>query len=81
MNRDFKGSDSDILSFVSAWETNVTDSRQIPAPVLTQVLVDNRYEVRRWCQRLVCTEAQLRAAVAKVGDSPSAVRAAIIDQR
>lgn len=66
---------------VSAWDTNATDSVQVPDPVLTQVLVNNRYEVRRRCQRLVCTEAQLCTAVAKVGDSPSVVRAEIADQR
>ena len=50
------------------------NNEAIPAPMLTQVRVDHPYEVRRWCQRLVCTEAQLRAAVAKVGTEPDAVR-------
>ena len=44
----------------------------IPDPTLTRVLVDNPYEVRRWCQRLVCTEKQLREVVAEVGSSPDA---------
>ena len=35
---------------------------------------DNPYEVRRWCQRFICTEKQLREAVAKVGDQPDAVK-------
>jgi len=35
---------------------------------------DNPYEVRRWCQRFICTEKQLREAVAKVGDKPDAVK-------
>ena len=46
----------------------------IPTPNVERIEVDNAYEVRRWCQRLVCTEAQLRAAVAKVGADPAAVR-------
>ncbi|MCY1003925.1 DUF3606 domain-containing protein [Myxococcus sp. MISCRS1] len=32
------------------------------------------YEVRDWCASLGCTEAQLRAAVAAVGNSAKAVR-------
>jgi hypothetical protein len=35
--------------------------------------VGNPYDVRRWCQRFVCTEAMLRAAVGKVGADPGAV--------
>jgi hypothetical protein len=53
----------------------------IPEPTLTRVIVDNPYEVRRWCQRLVCTERQLREAVARVGDSAEAVRAEIQRRR
>lgn len=53
----------------------------IPDPTLTRVLVDNPYEVRRWCQRLVCTEKQLREVVAEVGSSPDAVRAEIERRR
>jgi len=34
----------------------------IPTPNVDRIEVDNAYEVRRWCQRLGCTEAQLRAA-------------------
>ena len=49
----------------------------IPAATLTSVELESPYEVRRWCQRLVCTEAQLRAAVAKVGKDPAKVRAAL----
>ena len=49
----------------------------IPHPTLTRVIIDNPYEVRRWCQRLVCTESQLRAAVRRVGDAADAVRAEI----
>ena len=47
----------------------------IPKPTLTRVRVDDPYEVRRWCQRFVCTERQLRDAVARVGDDPEAVNA------
>ena len=50
------------------------NNEAIPAPTLSRVLVDNPYEVRRWCQRLICTEAQLRAAVSTVGACPEAVR-------
>ena len=52
-----------------------SSNASIPAANVHRVDVDNAYEVRRWCQRLVCTESQLRAAVAKVGDDPGAVRA------
>jgi hypothetical protein len=38
-----------------------------------QINVDDVYEVRRWCQRFVCTEATLRQAVAKVGNDPRKV--------
>ena len=50
------------------------NNERIPKPTLTRVLIDNPYEVRRWCQRFVCTEAQLRNVVARVGDDPEAVR-------
>jgi hypothetical protein len=46
----------------------------IPAPELSRVLVDNPYEVRRWCQRFICTEGDLKQAVASVGTDPAAVR-------
>ena len=52
-----------------------SNNATIPTPNVDRIEVDNAYEVRRWCQRLVCTEAQLRAAVAKVGTDPAAVRA------
>jgi len=52
-----------------------SNNASIPTPNVDRIEVHNAYEVRRWCQRLVCTEAQLRAAVAKVGDDPAAVRA------
>jgi len=43
-------------------------------PDVTRVNVDDPYEVRRWCQRFVCTEASLRVAVAEVGTNPDRVR-------
>ena len=52
-----------------------SNNASIPTPNVDRIEVDNAYEVRRWCQRLVCTEAQLRAAVAKVGVDQAAVRA------
>jgi len=51
-----------------------SNDMSVPSPNVQRIEVDNAYEVRRWCQRLVCTEAQLRAAVAKVGHDPAAVR-------
>ena len=51
------------------------NNEAIAAPTLSRVLIDNPYEVRRWCQRLICTEAQLRMAVSTVGAEPDAVRA------
>ena len=59
--------------------TNPRDraDQAIPAATLTSVELESPYEVRRWCQRFVCTEAQLRAAVAKVGKDPVKVRAAL----
>ncbi|HVO88710.1 MAG TPA: DUF3606 domain-containing protein [Casimicrobiaceae bacterium] len=41
----------------------------------TVVNIDDPFEVRRWCQRFICTEAQLRAAVLSVGPQPDRVRA------
>ena len=56
-------------------EATMNDNNaRIPEPTLTRVLLDNPYELRRWCQRFVCTEQQLRDAVAKVGDGPDDVR-------
>lgn len=40
----------------------------------TVVDVQSPFEVRRWCQRLVCTETMLRSAVHAVGNDPDAVR-------
>ena len=54
------------------------DPEIIPPAAFTEIALDNRYEVRRWCQRFICTEAQLRAAVAKVGNDPLAVKAALL---
>jgi hypothetical protein len=53
----------------------VPDHDRIPPADLTRVAVENPYEIRRWCQRFVCTETQLRRAVQKVGNDPGAVRA------
>jgi hypothetical protein len=45
-----------------------------PEPDLSTVNIDDAFEVRRWCQRFVCTESQLRAAVAQAGPDPAKVR-------
>ena len=58
-----------------------SNNASIPTPNVDRIAVDNAYEVRRWCQRLVCTEVQLRAAVAKVGDDPAAVRTELLRPR
>jgi hypothetical protein len=39
-----------------------------------RINVNDPFEVRRWCQRFVCTEAALRAAVIAVGTNPAKVR-------
>ena len=40
---------------------------------MREVDVNDPYAVRWWCQRLVCTESMLRAAVGKVGARSSDV--------
>ena len=47
----------------------------------TAVNLDDQYEVRRWCQRLICTEAQLRAAVCAAGTDPGQVRTYLHNRR
>ncbi|HEX7440804.1 MAG TPA: DUF3606 domain-containing protein [Caldimonas sp.] len=39
------------------------------------IALSQPHEVRDWCKSLGCTEAQLRAAVAAVGNSAAKVRA------
>jgi len=31
------------------------DQEIIPPAAFTEIALDNRYEVRRWCQRFICT--------------------------
>lgn len=38
------------------------------------IALDEEHEIRSWCQSLGCTEAQLRKAVAAVGNSAERVR-------
>jgi len=57
------------------------DRDRIPPADHTRIAVENAYEVRRWCQRFVCTETQLRRAVEKVGNDPEAVRDEVRRQR
>jgi hypothetical protein len=40
-----------------------------------RISLEEDYEVRDWTRSLGCTEEELRAAVAAVGDSAEAVRA------
>ena len=42
-----------------------------------RVDVHDAYEVRRWCQRFLCTESMLRRAVEAAGTGPSQVEAAL----
>jgi hypothetical protein len=39
-----------------------------------RINLDDPFDVRRWCQRFVCTEAALRTAVQAVGPDPLKVR-------
>ena len=43
----------------------------------TVIRIGEPYEIRRWCQRLVCTEETLREALARAGTDPSRVRTVI----
>ena len=60
------------------WGTDQEHEGDIPSPDMSRVAVDDPYEVRRWCQRFVCTQALLKRAVEKVGDDPAAVRAQLL---
>jgi hypothetical protein len=40
----------------------------------TKISLDHPFEVNWWCDWLKCTEAELRAAIAAVGDGVDAVR-------
>jgi hypothetical protein len=44
-----------------------------PDADLSMVNLSDPFEIRRWCQRFVCTESQLRAAVANAGSDPAKV--------
>jgi hypothetical protein len=46
-----------------------------------RVDISDGYEVRRWCQRLLCTESTLRQVVAVVGEDPAKVQAAVERRR
>lgn len=51
------------------------DNKKITRPLdAKRIDVNDPSEVRGWCRSFGCTEAQLRAAVAAVGTSASAVR-------
>ncbi|MEP7056429.1 MAG: DUF3606 domain-containing protein [Caldimonas sp.] len=45
------------------------------------VALDQDYEVRDWCKSLGCTEEQLRAAVAAVGNSAERIREHLFSQK
>jgi hypothetical protein len=48
----------------------MSDNNGVPQPThnADRINIHDPYEIRRWCQRFVCTEAALRAAVATVGN-------------
>jgi hypothetical protein len=46
-----------------------------------RVNINDGYEVRRWCQRFLCTESTLRQAVREVGEDPINVQAAVNRRR
>ncbi len=52
-----------------------TRSPQPKDPNRVNITID--YEVQYWCAELRCTEAQLRDAVSKHGDSIEAIRLAL----
>ena len=51
------------------------DKSKTGNPDKDTISLSEAYEVRDWCKKFGCTEAQLRAAVAKVGKSARAVEA------
>ena len=51
------------------------DKSKVGHPDRDLISLKEAYEVRNWCGSLNCTEADLRAGVAAVGHSASAVRA------
>jgi hypothetical protein len=58
-------------------ERDANDDELIRPGDTTVIRIGDPYEIRRWCQRLVCTEETLREAVARVGTDPGTVRNAI----
>jgi hypothetical protein len=55
-------------------ETNMADDPKKTALDRKLIALNEPYEVLSWTKSLGCTEAQLRAAVAAVGNSAEAVR-------
>ena len=53
---------------------NMSDYTTATGHDSTMVQIAEGNQVRYWCDALGCTEAQLRAAVRAVGDSPAKVR-------
>jgi len=53
----------------------MSDDKQATAQDRKVISLEEDYEIRDWTASLGCTEAQLRDAVAAVGDSADAVRA------
>ena len=58
-------------------ERDANEGELISPGDTTVIRIGDPYEIRRWSQRLVCTEVTLREAVARVGPDPSTVRNAI----
>jgi hypothetical protein len=58
-------------------------ARALCAPKHDPARVDtsDAYEVRRWCQRFLCTESTLRKVVETVGEDPIEVQAEVERRR
>ena len=52
----------------------MSDNTQKTGEDRKMISLSQDYEARNWCTSLKCTEAELRAAVAAVGDSATKVR-------
>jgi Protein of unknown function (DUF3606) len=53
------------------------DKKKVGAADRRLISLKEPYEVRDWCKSLGCTEAELKAAVKRVGHSATKVREAL----